>query len=918
MSNRLTFSLASLIFLIALSLIVVPVEAEEKLVELTTAQNALPIPVNAPDGESFKAVAITTSGDTSDSGIPAADRIDAILPDLDFYFRKSALFTLIAPTAQKRTGGSVGENGTTDIKAKDVVISEIMWGLDGKTFDKRLHRQFIELYNTVADADSSSADTKEAISVKGWFIHIADGEGFFYNKEPGETFELVTEAGDPKLPLKLAAATDTSKAEYIIVDQVGNVEVVGPWTVDIGQSGSTADTGGKDLISMYRNIDYTKVEKVKTDGSADPSREEQLKGIPNGTVKDSWKASTTPYGQHLVGTPGGEHFVGFKSADVDSVTHKPIYINEIGNNSGDKHDWLELKNVSDKQVELRKWQIGEIVGTTETTLVDFGDTGDSDAYDIPAGGVLLIVNSDPHRDDDHPIAAGTRINKPLNLDTNPTKTRYYVDSNFKLSDSGATLLIVRNADGRGKQNGNEAWKGIVDLTGANRQSNDAFNTQIWPLRGVRASGETYSGDVVKGLDDEFKEGFVYKRKNANRGVGKETWEKAGYTGVGYKRSADAIDQHGGTPGFANEDPKAKASELANKATVSISEIMYQKVRNAPQWIELYNSSNTQGIKLDGWKLKIENADDAQIRTPSVTITLEGGIIIQPNQTVLIVSTTSAQTTDGIDEDHRIIDLWGTPNIKEDLEATTRRYQLLSTKAFRLTLWEKDAKTSDDPVDTAGNLGDDGTAMWTLPTMAEDADGRSSIIRRYNTGPVLGDGTNAGAKQDGTLGVVGSLIDGGKGNAGWILASESGQSHQITYYGHRDDISTAGYRGGGALPVSLSKFRPERLKDTGEIVIRWITESELNNAGFNILRSETRNGQFIKINTQLIKGQGTTSERSTYTWKDTTAKPNVVYYYQIQDVSLDGQVQTLRMSRLKGNVTAAGKLTTTWGELKALQ
>ena len=88
--------------------------------------------------------------------------------------------------------------------------------------------------------------------------------------------------------------------------------------------------------------------------------------------------------------------------------------------------------------------------------------------------------------------------------------------------------------------------------------------------------------------------------------------------------------------------------------------------------------------------------------------------------------------------------------------------------------------------------------------------------------------------------------------------------------------------------------------------------------FNILRSETRNGEYTKLNEQLILGQGTTSERTAYEWKDTTAKPNVVYYYQIQDVSLDGDVQTLRQSRLKGNVTAAGKLTTTWGELKTLR
>ena len=156
---------------------------------------------------------------------------------------------------------------------------------------------------------------------------------------------------------------------------------------------------------------------------------------------------------------------------------------------------------------------------------------------------------------------------------------------------------------------------------------------------------------------------------------------------------------------------------------------------------------------------------------------------------------------------------------------------------------------------------------------------------------------------------------------WTRFDMSGQFTRTvddTSYGHGTDLSSPGHTIGGALPVSLSKFRPERMKDTGQIVIRWITESELNNAGFNILRSEKRDGEFTKINTKLIAGQGTTTERTAYEYADTSAKPNVVYYYQIQDVSFDGQVTTLRTTHLRGNVTAVGKATTTWGEIKALQ
>ena len=125
-----------------------------------------------------------------------------------------------------------------------------------------------------------------------------------------------------------------------------------------------------------------------------------------------------------------------------------------------------------------------------------------------------------------------------------------------------------------------------------------------------------------------------------------------------------------------------------------------------------------------------------------------------------------------------------------------------------------------------------------------------------------------------------------------------------------------FRAGGALPVELSHFRPERKKDTGAVVITWSTQSELNNAGFYIKRSQQEDGEFKVINAAMIAGAGTTSEKQFYTYTDTTAQPNVVYYYQIEDVSLDGNHQTLtRGIRLKGHVSVAGKATLTWGELK---
>ena len=116
-----------------------------------------------------------------------------------------------------------------------------------------------------------------------------------------------------------------------------------------------------------------------------------------------------------------------------------------------------------------------------------------------------------------------------------------------------------------------------------------------------------------------------------------------------------------------------------------------------------------------------------------------------------------------------------------------------------------------------------------------------------------------------------------------------------------------------LPVTLSHCRAE-YTDAG-VVLKWTTESELDNAGFYIYRSETKEGEFKVVNPTMVQGAGTTSERNEYTWTDTTAKPNTVYFYQIEDISHVGERKRLATVRLRGLVSASGKLLTKWADLK---
>ena len=126
-----------------------------------------------------------------------------------------------------------------------------------------------------------------------------------------------------------------------------------------------------------------------------------------------------------------------------------------------------------------------------------------------------------------------------------------------------------------------------------------------------------------------------------------------------------------------------------------------------------------------------------------------------------------------------------------------------------------------------------------------------------------------------------------------------------------DVSISVY--GKLLPVNLSHFRAEHTE--AGVILNWTTESEVDNAGFYIYRSEKRTGEFKVVNLKMIQGTGTTGERNEYTWTDTTAKPNTVYYYRIEDVSLAGGREQLATVRLRGLASAKGKLITSWADLK---
>lgn len=92
---------------------------------------------------------------------------------------------------------------------------------------------------------------------------------------------------------------------------------------------------------------------------------------------------------------------------------------------------------------------------------------------------------------------------------------------------------------------------------------------------------------------------------------------------------------------------------------------------------------------------------------------------------------------------------------------------------------------------------------------------------------------------------------------------------------------------------------------------------LNNYAFHSCNSATKDGEFKVVNMSMIQGAGTTGERNEYVWTDSTAKPNTVYYYRIEDVSHAGVRQQLATVRLRRLMSAGNKLIQMWGDLKTL-
>ncbi|MEI6125557.1 MAG: hypothetical protein WCQ99_03290 [Pseudomonadota bacterium] len=89
----------------------------------------------------------------------------------------------------------------------------------------------------------------------------------------------------------------------------------------------------------------------------------------------------------------------------------------------------------------------------------------------------------------------------------------------------------------------------------------------------------------------------------------------------------------------------------------------------------------------------------------------------------------------------------------------------------------------------------------------------------------------------------------------------------------------------ATLISLGSF--QAIPGNREVLIKWTTESEIDNSGFNILRAESPEGPFIPVNNELIQAEGAAAEGAEYVFVDSSVKNRKTYYYKLEDVDTGG-------------------------------
>lgn len=119
----------------------------------------------------------------------------------------------------------------------------------------------------------------------------------------------------------------------------------------------------------------------------------------------------------------------------------------------------------------------------------------------------------------------------------------------------------------------------------------------------------------------------------------------------------------------------------------------------------------------------------------------------------------------------------------------------------------------------------------------------------------------------------------------IFANRTPTLYNVVIYGENEDAP---------LPVSLTSFNA--FWEGGNAELDWVTQSEVNNLGFNVYRAIDFEGNeheldFVRVNQELIEGAGNSNQINEYRFRDITAPndPETILWYRLEQIDFDGTI-----------------------------
>ncbi|MCF7826866.1 MAG: T9SS type A sorting domain-containing protein [Candidatus Marinimicrobia bacterium] len=135
-------------------------------------------------------------------------------------------------------------------------------------------------------------------------------------------------------------------------------------------------------------------------------------------------------------------------------------------------------------------------------------------------------------------------------------------------------------------------------------------------------------------------------------------------------------------------------------------------------------------------------------------------------------------------------------------------------------------------------------------------------------------------------------------AGWDFVTETANGTNDYWDADQTTLVNSGYPilswqtdADQSLPVELSSWQVE--SKNGQVTLSWLTDSESENLGFIIERSNAQTGPFKElasfVTDKTLNGAGSSSHAHEYKWIDTDVKAGESWYYRLSDMAYNGEI-----------------------------